>query len=157
MPRRLEVFFKSLAAPFPTLQPPAHKKSKDYSKDKSIESLFHVHPYYPSLWTGRCTSGPPTDSQCLTTDEALDAQLQSHFFFCLPPEIRTKIYLEVFGHQILHMVRKPTRLGFKRCSTDESRHTCYASELWGVETLDGLWKDSTDGGLLSPMLSCRKM
>lgn len=97
------------------------------------------------------------DSDAEIVSSAVDQQPQSAFFTHLPPEIRRMIYEEAIGGNIFHLVKKADRLGFKKCTSSDSRRTCYSDELWEIETSDGVWKDTTDEGPLSMFLSCRKL
>ena len=91
-----------------------------------------------------------------TASLTADPQAQSGFFR-LPPEIRTLIYEEAIGRNVFHVVKKENCLGFKNCTGQNGRRTCYSDELWAIETPDDLWKNCTDGGPLSPLLTCRRL
>ena len=91
------------------------------------------------------------------SSSAPDPQAQSDFFTRLPPEIRRLIFEEAIGGNVFHFVKKADRLGFKRCTGKGRQRICYSDELWAIDSADGLYKDRTDGGPLSPLLSCRKL
>ncbi|KAL1650865.1 hypothetical protein SLS58_000984 [Diplodia intermedia] len=48
------------------------------------------------------------------------AQHQSPFFAKLPPELRMRIYHEVLGGNVLHLLLKPRRIGHVVCTRDHS-------------------------------------
>lgn len=74
-------------------------------------------------------------------------QAQSNFFARLPAELRTLIYTEILGGNVLHIVKREKRLGHSRCTVnrllqDERVYVC---------------RSPTDRDLMPMLKSCRKV
>lgn len=126
------------------------RRCKNYKFTESLEQrqdLFEKQVYDSTSDVLLAPAPPPP----------ANPQARSTFFTRLPPEIRHLIYEEAIGGNVFHFVKKADRLGFKACTGRDGQQMCYSDELWAIETSDGLWKDTTDGGPLSPLLSCRKL
>lgn len=89
-------------------------------------------------------------------------QAQSNFFAKLPAELRSLIYTEILGGNVLHIVKREKRLGHLRCKVNRLQDERVLG-CWGINFRTTPWtgkyvyRSPTDGDLMPMLKSCKRV
>jgi len=126
-------------------RPEAQWEPKSSLSQRETE-FRHLPPRHRSLTLqSKCE-----ESNIWTADQEQSA------LFKLPKELRQSIYKQVIGNSVLHIVRRPDKLGHKRCKTNGEPDDCLSTRCRGFKLDTGLYIGCDDGNLLQLLQSCRK-
>ncbi len=126
------------------------------STPRRIASNYQPPPVFEHLPPrSHCLTPPPSSS-----DSSYLQQTQS-ILFNVPAEIRLRIYEEVLGESLLHIVRRKGRLGDCLCKvgTPGRQGECIENECRGLKLPSGLHvkSRSVDEGVVGLLQTCRKV
>lgn len=134
--------------------------SRITSKDREAEML-RLRYNDVGLWRlprrQRRLSIPPAEPNngpklLQNTNDQTDCSL-----FTLPTSVRTRIYENVLGNMLVHIVRRHTKLGHRVCKTGGLPDSCIETRCRGSKTAYGIHKNTGDGGLIQLLQTCRMM